>query len=161
MDRPVRKSIRLPEYDYSAAGAYFLTLCVKDRRPVFWERRGELCSPGTLSDAGKTVEAELQRLDSVYEAVHLDKYCIMPDHIHMILFLDGDGGRTQFAPTISRIVKQFKGAVTKRIGCSIWQRSFYEHVIRNEQDYLETWEYIDANPLKHGCVMRLSHADNP
>ena len=95
-----------------------------------------------------TVEAELRHLDFVYETVHLDKYCIMPDHIHMILFLDGNGGRTKFAPTVSRIMKQFKGAVTKRLGFSPWQRSFYEHVIRNEQDYLETWAYIDENPMK-------------
>ena len=148
-DRPVRKNIRLPEYDYSAAGAYFLTLCVRDREPFFWACRGELCSPDPLSDVGKMVEAELLHLDSVYETVHLDKYCIMPDHIHMILFLDGNDGRTQFAPTVSRIVKQFKGAVTKRLGFSLWQRSFYEHVIRNEQDYLETWEHIDGNPAKY------------
>lgn len=148
MERPVRKNIRLPEYDYSAAGAYFLTLCVKDRNPILWEGRGELCSPGKLSDVGKLVEEELRHLDSVYENVRLDKYCIMPDHIHMILFLEDNGGRTQFAPTVSRVIKQFKGVVTKRLGFSLWQRSFYEHVIRNEQDYRETWAYIDGNPMK-------------
>ena len=146
MELPARKHLRLPDYDYSLAGAYFLTLCVKDRKPIFWDGRGELRSPENLSSIGRVVEEELKRLDGIYEGARLDKYCIMPDHIHLILFLED--GRTQFAPTVSRIVKQFKGVVTKRLGFSPWQRSYYDHVIRNEQDYLETWTYIDNNPSK-------------
>ena len=52
------------------------------------------------------------------------------------------------APTISRIIQQFKGAVSKQIGFSMWQKLFYDHIIRNEQEYQKTWEYIDTNPLK-------------
>ena len=57
-------------------------------------------------------------------------------------------GRTQFAPTMSRIIKQFKGKITKQIGYCIWQKSFYDHVIRGEKDYLRIWEYIENNPGK-------------
>ncbi len=53
-----------------------------------------------------------------------------------------------FAPTVSRIIKQMKGYVSKKIGKSVWQKSFYDHVIRNENDYLEIWQYIDSNPAK-------------
>ncbi|MBQ2911822.1 MAG: transposase, partial [Clostridia bacterium] len=59
-----------------------------------------------------------------------------------------DIGRTQFAPTISRIVKQFKGSVTKQIGKSIFQKSFFDRVIRDRREYLAVWKYIDENPLK-------------
>jgi len=69
----------------------------------------------------------------------------MPNHIHMLITID-TSGRTQFAPTVSRIVKQFKGSITKQIGYSIWQKSFHDHVVRNEEDYLHIWKYIDENP---------------
>ena len=72
----------------------------------------------------------------------------MPDHIHMILFIDTKR-RTQFAPTISRVIKQFKGAITKKLGFSIWQKSFNDEIIRNEKAYLEIWRYIDENPVKY------------
>ncbi len=73
----------------------------------------------------------------------------MPNHIHFIISIKADkNGRTQFAPTISRVVKQFKGSITKQIGKPIWQKSFYEHTIRNQTDYNEIWEYIENNPLK-------------
>ena len=68
----------------------------------------------------------------------------------MILTIDtAADGRTQFAPTVSRVMKQFKGSITKQIGRSVWQKSFYEHGIRNQQDYDEIWEYIHNNPRKY------------
>jgi len=74
----------------------------------------------------------------------------MPDHIHFIISIHTDeNGRTQFAPTISRVMKQFKRSITKQIGRSIWQKSFHDHGIRNQQDYDEIWEYIENNPLKY------------
>jgi len=150
---PKRKQIRIEDYDYSTPGAYFITVCTANREIIFWSnRRGELCSPTNvlLSDIGMIVDNEVLKLDSVYEALRVDKYCIMPDHIHMILSIHADAdGRTQFAPTISRAMKQFKGAVTKKVGRPIWQKSFYDHSIRNQQDYDEIWEYIENNPLKY------------
>ena len=110
---PKRKQIRIEDYDYSTPGAYFITICTANREKIFWsDRRGELCSPAnvTLSDIGIIVDKEIQKLNTVYDAVRVDKYCIMPDHIHFIISINADeNGRTQFAPTISRVMKQFKG----------------------------------------------------
>ena len=162
---PKRKPIRIEDYDYSTPGAYFITVCTANRKKIFWsDRRGELRSPADnvqtgdqrsplrveLSDVGKIVDVEIQKMNTVYDAVRIDKYCIMPDHIHFILSIDTDeNGRTQFAPTISRVMKQFKGSITKQVGRSIWQKSFYDHGIRNQQDYDEIWAYIENNPLKY------------
>lgn len=72
----------------------------------------------------------------------------MPDHIHMIIdIISPDIGRTQFAPTISRVIKQFKGSITKQIGFSPWQRSFNDHIIRNQAEYAAYWRYIENNPV--------------
>jgi REP element-mobilizing transposase RayT len=148
---PKRKQIRIKDHDYAAPGAYFITICTEGRQKVFWSScRGELCSPVELSNIGIVVDKEIKKLNTVYTTVHVDKYCIMPDHIHMVLTIDADAsGRTQFAPTISRVIKQFKGAITKQIGKPIWQRSFYDHGIRNQQDYNNIWKYIENNPLKY------------
>lgn len=150
---PKRKQLRIKDFDYSDAGAYFVTICTSDRRKVFWsDCRGELCSPENLplSEVGLIVDREISKIKFVYNNVIVDKYCIMPDHIHLILRIESDeNGRTQFAPTLSRIIKQFKGAITKQIGKSVWQRSFYDHKIRNHEDYLEIWEYIENNPCKY------------
>ena len=150
---PKRKTMRAESCDYSATGAYFVTLCAANREKIFWsDCRGELCSPADvkLANIGIIVDNEIQKLDSVYHAVSVDKYCIMPDHIHIILSIHTDEkGRTQFSPTISRALKQFKGAVTKQVGKPIWQKSFFDHVIRNQQDYDEIWKYIENNPLKY------------
>ena len=150
---PKRKPIRIVNYDYSTPGAYFVTVCTTNREKILWsDRRGELCSPAnvTLSDIGITVDNEIKKLNSIYDAVRVDKYCIMPDHIHMILIIEAsEDGRTQFAPTISRAIKQFKGLITKQVGRPIWQKSFYDHGIRNQQDYNEIWEYIENNPVQY------------
>ena len=79
----------------------------------------------------------------------LYSYVIMPDHLHIMVVISYDEyGRTQFAPTLDRMVKQFKGAVTKKVGKSIWQKSFLEHVIRNKNDYETRMNYIYKNPLR-------------
>ena len=161
IDLPKRKPIRIENYDYSTPGAYFITVCTANREKIFWsDRRGELCSPANvpLSDIGMIVDNEIKKLNSVYDAVRVDKYCIMPDHIHFILSIDTDeNGRTRrgelrspvSAPTISRVMKQFKGSITKQVGRPVWQKSFYDHGIRNQQDYDEIWQYIENNPLKY------------
>lgn len=103
-----------------------------------------------LSKIGIVIENEIYKLNTVYENIKVDKYQIMPNHIHLIIFIYEDSnGRTQFAPTISRIIKQFKGSITKQIGFSICQKSFYDRIIRNEKEYQEVWNYIHNNPLKY------------
>ena len=96
------------------------------------------------------METEICKIEDLYAQVRIDKYCIMPDHIHMIVMI-GDctgktSGRPQVAPTLSSIIQQFKGSITKQIGSPIWQKSFYDHIIRDEEDYENIWQYIDGNP---------------
>ena len=150
---PKRKDIRIPNFNYSTPGAYFITVCTANREKIFWsDRRGDLRSPTNvpLSKIGIIADNEIRKLNTIYDAVRVDKYCIMPDHIHMILSIHTDvDGRPQVAPTISRVMKQFKGSITKQIGRPIWQKSFYDHGIRNRRDYDEIWEYIENNPLKY------------
>lgn len=84
--------------------------------------------------------------------ISVDHYVVMPNHVHLILVITaghiGTDGRTVCAPTVSRVVRGWKAAVTKQIGVSIWQKSFHDHIIRNETDYLRIWNYIDTNPAK-------------
>lgn len=79
----------------------------------------------------------------------MDKYCIMPDHIHLLLRIEAENGRMISAPTVSAVVGSMKRWVSKTLGRSVWQKSFYDHVVRNRQDYEEIWRYIDENPLKY------------
>lgn len=73
----------------------------------------------------------------------------MSNHVHLLLQINTDAdGRPMVAPTISTVVQQFKGIVSKQIGHSIWQKLFHDHVIRNQADYMKIWEYIENNPLQ-------------
>ena len=149
---PKRKANRLQKFDYSADGGYFITICTAGMRCILSRVTvGALCDrpPETvISDLGKIVDDEISRLDSVYDCLHVDHYVIMPNHIHMILMIDTASGRSQIAPTISRVVRLFKSAVTKRAGKSIWQNGFHDHVLRDDRDYIMHLQYIDENPEK-------------
>ena len=149
---PIRKIIRLPDYDYTSNGAYFVTICTRDRQNTFWNVGASLGRPPEipLSPTGVMIEKEIEGLPGIYKNVAVDKYVIMPNHIHMIIMINnvGNCGRPQDAPTVSRIIQQFKGAVSKKAGFPVWQKSFYDHIIRSEQEYAEVWQYIDTNPLK-------------
>ena len=154
MDLPKRKNIRLNDDNYSSNGAYFITICTKNKENLLWKNVGANCvrplDQLPLSKIGIVIENEIYKLNTVYENIKVDKYQIMPNHIHLIIFIYEDSnGRTQFAPTISRIIKQFKGSITKQIGFSIWQKSFYDRIIRNENEYQSVWNYIHNNPLKY------------
>ena len=139
-----RKRIRLPEYDYSQAGAYFVTICTKDKIPLL-SRIAIVGDDAHIvpSGYGQVVERYVRSIPG------MDKYVIMPNHIHMIIRIEG-GPMWASAPTqsLSTRVKSFKTLVTKEIGVSLFQRSYYDHVIRGEQDYQEIWNYIDQNPLR-------------
>ncbi|UOO37131.1 hypothetical protein IZU99_07625 [Oscillospiraceae bacterium CM] len=149
MTLPVRKEIRLSDYDYCQNGAYFVTICTRNREHLFWDNAvGTANGRPHLSKCGNITDKAINKLHEIYPTVFVDKYVIMPNHIHMILLLSGNGGRPMAVPTISRIINQFKGHVSKKVGVSIWQARFYEHIIRNEQDYRDIWQYIDDNPVK-------------
>ena len=150
---PKRKQIRIEPYDYSAPGAYFITVCTANREKIFWNRVGsDIIRPQnvSLSAVGKIAAQAIRQIPTHYENVSVDKYCIMPDHIHLILRIESNvGGRMISAPTVSTVVGSMKRWVSRQVGRPIWQKSFYEHGIRNQQDYDEIWEYIENNPLKY------------
>ncbi len=160
---PKRKDIRLKNYDYSSPGAYFVTICTEKRKNLFWHSDFDpetfsWCSVGAncvrpqnlpLSKFGNIVLNELENWNQAYPAVSLYSYVVMPNHLHIMVVISADEyERPQVALTLERMVKQFKGAVTKKIGRTIWQKSFIEHVIRNEKDYETRSNYIYENPLR-------------
>ncbi len=142
-----RKANRLSDFDYSAAGCYFITICTAEKQKILCSIVGANCVRPQimLSKIGQIIKNNIDILDKTYQTVSVDRYVIMPNHLHLILRIDG---RTQFAPTISRVIKQFKGSITKQVGIPIWQKSFYDHIIRDEKDYLRICEYIEHNPAK-------------
>lgn len=144
-----RKPLRLKGYDYSLGGYYFVTVCTRDRVPHL--RRGAHCAPEPLpplTTAGLIAEQAVRQISVHYPGVTVDIYVVMPNHVHMILVLPNGGGRALRAPTVSRIVRAWKETITKMLGEAIWQKSFYDHIIRDENDYLRIWNYIDTNPAK-------------
>lgn len=151
MELPKRKKIRLEGYDYSSCGAYFVTICISNRNALLWNVGADIIRSDEplLSKYGKIVVMAINAIASHYSNVMIDKYCIMPDHIHMIVFIMPDSdGRIISAPTLSTIIGQMKRWVSKQIGFSLWQKSFNDRIIRTEHGYQEVWQYIDENPLK-------------
>lgn len=154
MELPKRKNNRLVGYDYSQPGCYFVTVCTQDRQHIL--RRGAHCAPESgfppLSKEGEIAEISIQEIEKRHPGVFVDKYVIMPNHIHLLLRIEKDGGRTLCAPTakslVGRVVWGFKQSATKRIGVPIWQKGYHDHIIRNEADYLRIWQYIDTNPAE-------------
>lgn len=149
---PKRKDIRLKNYDYSSSGVYFLTICTSERRNYFWANVGATIGRPqdiALSEYGNIVDKAINNIPYVYPALDVDHYVIMPDHIHLLLIVCADEcGRPMVAPTMARVVQQLKGYITKRIGHSIWQKLFIDHVIRNREDYEEHVKYIYDNPIR-------------
>ena len=95
------------------------------------------------------MEQAIKNIGHHYPAISVDHYVVMPNHIHLLLQIKTDeNGRPMVAPTISIVVQQMKGYVTKQLGRSIWQKLFHDHVIRNENDYRIIWEYIENNPAQ-------------
>ena len=144
---PQRKNIRLPCYDYSLCGGYFVTVCTEKHVELLSEvgRGGALLRP-----VGHIAEQALLELPQHYP-VQLDKYVVMPNHLHFILRIGPDNPGFR----LPDILCAYKSITTKRAnqlcrtpGRRLWQRSYYEHVIRDEADYAAIWQYIDENPLK-------------
>ena len=186
-----RRSIRLKGYDYSQAGMYFVTICVKRRGEKFFAFTfGEIVDGEmVLNDAGKMIEKCWLEIVQHYPIAILHEYIVMPNHVHGIIELTNDGNDTKpsvgaknFSPndtsvffhndndtqttigvknflplrdpprgtsrTIGAIVRGFKIGVTKQLGFSVWQRNYWEHIVRNEQSYQRITNYIINNPAK-------------
>lgn len=142
MSLPDRKHNRLENYDYNQNGAYFITICVKERKHIFCDIVGDDAHI-VPKKYGTIVEKYIRNVPEI------EKYIIMPDHIHMIVRIE-NGSMWASTPTnkISNIVRSIKTLTTKEIGKPIFQRSYYDHIIRNQEDYNEVWEYIENNPKK-------------
>ncbi len=153
----VRKHPRLAGYDYSQNGAYFITVCTKDREEVLGRinavGRDALGAPRTILSAyGTNVEREIEETPMHYPGVSIDCYVIMPNHLHMIIVVNRDDGAPRASrPTtalIPSIIAILKRKTNKAAGRPLWQSSYGDRIIRNEYEYLKVWQYIDENPLK-------------
>ncbi|MCL2019135.1 MAG: transposase [Oscillospiraceae bacterium] len=153
---PIRKKIRLTGYDYSQEGYYHITICVKNGHEMLAQiivgdaAHGVPCVE--LTDIGRVVEHYIENINIVYgDEVKLDKYVIMPNHIHMIIVLNNSGTPWAASPTkakIPKVINSLKTLVTKKIGFSIWHRSYNDRIVRSEQAYRNIWQYIEENPMK-------------
>ena len=135
-----RKHNRLKRYDYSSNGDYFVTMCTKERRCLL----SEIDGTGTvrLKTFGEIAVAVIKRIPDVFHGTEIDRYVVMPNHIHMIVELSNDKW------TLSQVINYLKGNISREIGDHIWQRSFYDHVIRDERDYYRILEYLEMNPRR-------------
>jgi putative transposase len=143
---PPRKSLRLSHFDYATPGAYFVTVCTQDRACLFGTVRDGLVH---LSEAGRIVEQVWQALPGHYPNFALDEFVIMPNHVHGVLLIENEGGRP-----LSNLMRAFKAFSTREIrgrtlaNDTVWQRGYYEHVVRDESDLTAIRQYIQDNPAK-------------
>jgi REP element-mobilizing transposase RayT len=174
-DLPKRKNLRLKHYDYSSAGAYFVTICTKDRKRILSNIIKPSVGVGALDDPlngflnepqipqiqlteiGKVTEKYLLSSENI-PGVKIDRYVIMPDHIHVIIFLypdkytsRKDGSSRAPTPTnemLPHIVSTFKRFCNREIGNNIFQRGYMEHIVRDREDYETRAKYIYENPIR-------------
>ncbi len=178
-----RRSIRLKGYDYSLAAAYFITICAYERECLFGEITDGVMQ---LNEIGQIVADEWERSPEIRPEIELDNWIIMPNHIHGIFVICesandvavgandvavGANGRSplpiRMKPrSLSSFVSGFKSATTRRInltrnapGTSVWQRNYYDHIIRNESSLQNIRQYICNNPLS--WEVDQLHPDNP
>ena len=151
MEKHIRKPNRLKGYDYSTAGAYFITTCVREKHCILSKIRvvGErIALPRVrieLTEIGIAVEKAIKAIPDHYPNISVDQYVIMPNHIHLLVIIE-NGGSAMRSPTIPVVMNQMKGAVTKQIGFSVWQRSYHDHIIRTRPEYEQIRQYIVSNP---------------
>ena len=137
---PNRKHPRMKHYDYSTPNYYFVTICTKDKRCIFG-------NPGQLNELGLIAQKIILEIPNHFPEVLVDKYVVMPNHVHAILILQ------QQNALLSTVIGQYKAAVTKKArtvfpDIQIWQTSFHDHVIRSQASYEKIWLYIEGNPAK-------------
>ena len=157
-----RRSIRLQYFDYTNPGMYYITICVKHELDIFGKvKNGQMI----LNKYGQIAKSEWVKTNTIRKNMSIGEYIIMPDHIHGIIIINNKcRGTVHRAPTYEKfgkpvsnsvptIIRYYKGAVTKRInilrntvGAIIWQRNYYEHIIRNKNEYYTIRQYIIDNP---------------
>ncbi len=152
MKLPKRKNTRLKNYDYNQNGAYFITICTKEKQKILCDIVGTGVPDGPkiiLTEQGKIVKKYILSTNNIPN-ITVEKFVIMPNHIHMILFVNVENG-TSWAPSptntyIAKFISTYKRFCNKEIGKNIWQYRSYDHIIRDEDDYLKIWNYIDTYP---------------
>jgi REP element-mobilizing transposase RayT len=157
-----RRSVRLKGYDYSYQGWYYVTICTRNREMIFGD---VVDGKMVLNEFGKIVENTWHDLINHNNHIELDAFVIMPNHIHGIIVINNKkfvGAGSEPAPTVERnrpglpeIIRQFKTFSARRInrhrhlvGVSVWQRNYYEHIVRNEFEFHRIRQYIMENPMK-------------
>ena len=158
MALPTRNSIRFKDYDYSQNGAYFITICTHNKECLLGEIVGStLC--GRPNNPDIFIERWLLELENKYDYIKIDKYIIMPNHIHFILIIHTQTGDHTGSPlqemvdwyktmTTNEYIRGVKNKLFPPFNKHIWQRGYHDHIIRNEKEYQKIWQYIDTNPLK-------------
>ena len=151
----IRKKNRLKYWNYGRNGAYFITICTEGKKKILSKIVGDGAfdvPKNILTDYGEIVDKYINSSNNI-NGISIDKYVIMPNHIHMIIIVENNETGTSRAPSptnslIAHTISTFKRFVNIEIGKNILQRSFHDHIIRNEADYKNIWAYIDNNPLK-------------
>ncbi|MDD3244299.1 MAG: transposase [Eubacteriales bacterium] len=154
MELVKRKRLRLAGYDYSSNGAYFVTVCTYNREQILGDIDvGQGLCFCRLSPIGRIVQDEIQNITNRYPDVKIDKYVVMPNHIHLILRLARQ--EQSPCPTIGDVICVIKSISTKnankteqKAGRKIWQGRFHDHIIRSDAEYQKIWQYIDESPSK-------------
>ena len=146
----------MQKFDYNSIAVYFVTLCTQNRRCILSRvvGTGVLDCPRTeLTAYGKIAEKYIKQLNDFYDHISIEKYVIMPNHIHMLLFIKGNGQSRTPVPTransaFSHFISTFKRFCNKEYGENIWQARSNDHIIRNREDYDKHVRYIYDNPLQ-------------
>ena len=146
---PTRKALRLRFLDYSTPGLYFITVCAHGRRRILGEIYNDQV---VLRAAGLIVERQIEQLPERLAGVGLDSFVVMPNHVHALVQLHE---RARQASPLRVVVGAFKSGSTRQInllrgtpGAHVWQRGYYDHVIRDEADLMRAREYIETNPIR-------------
>ena len=160
MDRklPERERLRLKNFDYSTTGAYFVTICTKDRKRILSKIVGDdvlgVPTDVELLPHGQIADKYIKQFNDFYSNISIEQYVIMPNHIHILLLLSENGSPRTSTPTarqtstVSHFVSTLKRFCNKEYGYDIWQRGFYDHVVRNRNDFDEIIKYIYENPIR-------------
>jgi len=146
--------MRLPGWNYSTEGVYFLTICTKERKPFFSRvvGCGILDAPYVqLTKCGDSVQRVMVYLSEHTPNIRLEKWVIMPNHVHILVsvFPDGTGASGMPRPTdgaIPKFVSALKRFTNRENHIQLWQNGYFDHIVRDEDDFLRIWRYIDNNP---------------
>ena len=158
MEQKERKHNRLGYYDYGQKGSYFVTLCTHSRLPLFKMESivGNCLRAVPPPPQNVIIRKWIRETQNKFSNITIDKYVIMPDHLHLIVTIqERHTGRSlpdimQFFKTMTTndYIRGVKAGILAPFEKKLWQKSYYDHVIRNQQDYDETWQYIENNPSK-------------